>query len=63
MDTKKVQCSAENHTDQKSSKFCPECNIFMCHKCFNYHSKLFKNHNLIDLTENIDNLFTGYCKE
>ena len=63
MDTKKMFCSAENHTDQKAIKFCPECNLFMCNQCFNYHSKLFKNHHIINLTENIENLFTGFCQE
>ena len=56
-------CSAEDHSSQKSTKFCPECNLFMCNQCYNYHSKLFKNHHIINLTENIENLFTGFCKE
>ena len=63
METKKFYCSSENHSEQKASKFCPECNLYMCNQCLNYHSKLFKNHHIINISENIENIFTGFCKE
>ena len=43
METKKFYCSSENHSEQKASQFCPECNLYMCNQCLNYHSKLLKN--------------------
>ena len=37
----------------------------MCKKCEIFHSKLFKKHNIynLDKTQNISDIFTGFCKE
>ena len=35
----------------------------MCNKCSNYHSKLCKHHKIISLNQNIEDIFTGLCKE
>jgi len=37
----------------------------MCNKCENNHSELFENHRQynIDKNSNINNIFTGFCKE
>ena len=64
METTNIQCSMLSHGDKKALKFCFECNIFMCHQCFNHHRGLFNNkHHLLDITENSNNIFTGLCKE
>lgn len=63
MNTINIKCSGQNHDTQKVFKFCYECNIFMCNQCFNYHSKLFNKHHLLDINENMDSIFTGFCKE
>ncbi len=35
----------EEHKEVDAIKYCPECRIYMCNKCNNYHSSpLFKNH-------------------
>ena len=35
----------------------------MCNKCENLHSKLFQHLNLFKLDKDINEIFTGYCKE
>ena len=36
----------------------------MCNKCQNYHIKLFQqNHQIYKLDKNLEEIFTGYCKE
>ena len=49
---KEKKCSLEEHSNMNSNSFCQECGIFMCIKCENHHSHLFKNHHLIKLNEN-----------
>ena len=35
----------------------------MCHKCENHHSELFQDHHKHKLDEDINAIFTGFCKE
>ena len=58
-----MKCSLLSHESQNAFKFCLECNIFMCHQCFNHHKGLFNNHHLIDVTEGQEDIFIGRCKE
>ena len=37
--------------------------MYMCNKCENYHSKLFGDHNSFNSNININEIFTGNCKE
>ena len=56
------KCSFEEHKDIDAIITCPECKIYMCNKCENFHSSLFKNHHPYKL--NIEEeIFTGFCKE
>ena len=58
------KCPIEEHKGMNIIKFCPECRIFMCNKCENLHSILFKNHHPYNININKDEeIFTGYCKE
>ena len=58
------KCSIEEHSNIISNSFCQKCEIFMCNKCEEYHSHLFKNLHLIKLNENKDeDIFIGICKE
>ena len=63
MITKNNDCSMISHSGQKAFRYCCECNIFMCHQCFNHHKGLFSNHHLIDLTQSDENIFIGVCPE
>ena len=58
----KIKCSYEDHKEILAIKFCPECRIYMCNKCENLHSSLFKNHHLYNMNKE-DEIFTGFCKE
>ena len=61
MDIQK-KCSFEEHKEIEAITTCPECKIYMCNKCENLHSSLFKNHHPYHLNKE-DEIFTGFCKE
>ena len=58
----KIKCFSEEHKETNAIYFCQECKIYMCNKCENHHSPLFKNHKLYKLNKD-DEIFTGICKE
>ena len=45
------KCSSIDHSNLEAIKFCQICNIYLCNKCQNFHSIMFKNH----ITQNISN--------
>ena len=57
------KCSLKEHADINAIIYCLDCKIYLCNKCENNHSKLFKNHYLKNLGKNKDDIFTGLCKE
>ena len=63
MEIKKNKCSLNEHKEIDSKLICIECNIYMCNKCETFHSKLFPNHQTYNSEKNIDEIFTGLCKE
>ena len=63
MESKIKKCFCQKHKEEIANVYCKNCNIYMCNKCLEYHSKLFENH-LLSKNDNDDpDLFTGYCKE
>ena len=65
MNTEIHNCYNEDHLNIQANYYCAECKTYMCKKCENFHSKLFKKHNIynLDKTKNISDIFTGFCKE
>ena len=59
---KQRKCSLEEHKENDAIMYCPECRIYMCNKCQNYHSPFFKNHHPYKFN-NEEDIFTGYCQE
>ena len=60
---KQIKCSLEEHKEIDAISFCPECKLYMCNKCQNFHSSpFFKNHNTFNLNKEGE-IFTGFCKE
>ena len=59
---KQKKCFSEEHKEIDAISFCPECRIYMCNKCENYHSPFFKNHHPIKINKD-NKIFSGYCKE
>ena len=57
------KCSCKEHNDISANIYCCICNIYMCNKCETFHSKLFQNHNLININKNTKDIFSGLCKE
>ena len=63
MELQKQKCSFEDHKNIDAIKYCQECNIYLCNKCEKVHLGFFKNHHILPLEKDKDELFTGYCKE
>ena len=61
MENKK--CTSESHEEINATSFCSECKIYMCNKCDKIHSSLIKNHHTYNLSTNVNEIFTGICKE
>ena len=51
----KKKCSLIDHEEINAIIYCQECKIYMCNKCNNHHSQLFKNHKQYNLDNNIIN--------
>ena len=60
MEKLKEYCSSKNHENIRAYCFCEQCQIFMCRKCDNYHSQLFKNHHIYNSNEEILNMNEDY---
>ena len=63
MEFQKYKCSLEAHKVINATKYCGECNTYFCNKCESYHSEIFQKHHVFQLDKDINELFTGFCKE
>ena len=59
----KKKCSSKEHEGIDTNIHCAKCEIYMCNKCEIIHSKLCQNHQTFKLDKNIEDIFTGLCKE
>ena len=57
-----IKCFSDEHKEINAKSFCPECRIYMCNKCENYHLPFFKTHHPFSINKT-DEIFTGICKE
>ena len=62
MEKKKNKCSSKEHEEIDAIFYCQQCMIYMCRKCENIHSKLCQNHLPYNLDKDINDIFTGICK-
>ena len=59
----KIKCSSIKHKESIDADiYCPQCKIYMCAKCQNYHSELFQSHYLYKINKDMDLMFPGFCK-
>jgi len=63
MDDKKKKCSFIEHKEIDAINYCAECKRYMCNKCSNYHKGFLENHLLYKIDKDIEDIFTGFCKE
>ena len=56
-------CLIEEHNNCEIIRYCQVCDKYLCKKCENWHSKLFSNHKTVDPNQDMNNIFTGICKE
>ena len=63
MSSTKKKCTSKEHEKIDANSFCQECNIYTCKKCENIHSILFQAHHTYNINEDINQIFTGICKE
>ena len=57
------RCSSIEHENINAVCYCLECKVYMCNKCENFHSKLCQKHHSYIMNKNVNEIFTGYCKE
>ena len=57
------KCTLNDHNEIEAIIYCQECKIYMCNKCEKVHSGLCKSHHSFNLDKNLDDIFTGLCKE
>ena len=60
------KCSSINHKEIEVLSFSNDCKLYMCNKCENHHSELFKErHNLIKLQKDkdMDDVLSEFCNE
>ena len=58
-----MKCSLKEHEEINANIYCQECKIYMCNRCINLHSGLFKNHHTFNLDKKLIDMFTGLCLE
>ena len=63
MEIPKEKSSSKEHEEIDAISYCQKCQVNMCNKCDNFHSKLFQNHHTYSLDKSTDDIFTGYRKE
>ena len=63
MDKQNKKCSSKKHSEIDAESFCLECNKYLCDKCLNFHSELFDNHQICKLDDNLEDIFSDFCKE
>ena len=56
------KCSSKDHLNVEAISYCPKCQIYMCNKCNNIHTNLCPKHNQYKLDQDINDIFTGFCK-
>ena len=59
----KKKCSNKKHSDIDAINYCFICSVYLCNKCSNIHSEYLEKHKLYNLDKNIEDIFTGICKE
>ena len=57
------KCSSNDHNNIEAIKFCQICNIYLCNKCQNFHSIIFKNHTTQNISDENKEIFTGLCPD
>jgi len=57
------KCSSKEHENIEAISFCHKCDIYICNKCENIHSKLCQNHQTYKINQTFGDIFTGYCME
>ena len=63
MKNNSIKCSFKEHGEIEANSFCQECKVYMCKKCEIFHSKLLQNHKAFSLDKDLNEIFTGLCKE
>ena len=63
VEIQKIKCSSKEHGETDAISYCQECRVYMCNKCNDFHSKICHFHHSYNLYKNINEIFTGFCKE
>ena len=58
----KEKCFFKDHLNNDAICYCPRCDIYMCNKCENNHSTFFQEHKTYKIENDMNDIFTGFCK-
>ena len=62
MKNKGKKCLFKDHKEIEAIIYCKECKVYMCKDCTDYHKGLFEKHTLLNINDNIPELFNCICK-
>jgi len=51
MEKENYKCSTKDHIDIDAKIVCIICKVYLCNKCQNFHSKIFVDHQVHNLTK------------
>ena len=63
METQIKKCSSKKHSETDAISYCQECKRSFCNKCLNHHSEIFEEHKIINLNNDLNNIFIDLCKQ
>ena len=57
------KCSLNKHSKADAISYCQECKRSFCNKCQNLHSELFEDYKIINLNNDLNEIFIDLCKQ
>ena len=63
MEKNNYKCSSIDHKETEAVIQCQYCKVYLCNKCETFHSKIFQNHPVKNLSIEGKDIFVDICKE
>ena len=57
------KCSFKEHKEINVIIYCQQCKNYLCNKCENVHLEYCPNHHKYSIDNDLNEIFTGFCKE
>ena len=63
MENEVKKYSFKNHSDLNAKIYCANCNLYICKEWEIYHSIFGKEHQIYSISKELNEIFTGYCRD